>query len=211
MCVMQVLESDLTSIQQGSFNVTTELRSEISHLETLLEDKEGKTKQAQQQHEAAAAESAAQLADLKTRMDTQLATLTSQLESEQKRRVAAEEQHKAAQAALALSSEVAEQLNNDKTVLLTEMGVVTVSVMHVLSDIYVLPWCPPQAVNLMLLACMPVYNASLALDMSLKNQVILPCPRHALCSDIGTYCIAILKSCYAGACMDKMPPGCKHP
>ncbi|DBB14720.1 TPA: hypothetical protein ACH3X3_004340 [Trebouxia sp. C0006] len=92
----------------------------MSHLETLLEEKEGKTKQAQQQHEAAAAELAAQLADLKTRMDTQLATLTSQLESEQKRRVAAEEQHKAAQAALALSSEVAEQLNNDKTLLLTE-------------------------------------------------------------------------------------------
>jgi len=176
---MQVLESDLTSTQQGSFNVTTELRSEMSHLETLLEDKEGKTKQAQQQHEAAAAELAAQLADLKTRMDTQLATLTSQLESEQKRRVAAEEQHKAAQADLALSSEVAEQLKSEQAVLLTQVGVVSVLVMQVLSDRYVMHYCSPQAVKLMLLLSVPIVNAPLALDICSKNQVILPCP-HAL-------------------------------
>jgi len=211
MCVVQELESDLTSSQQDSINITTDLRSEVSHLKTLLEDKAGKTMEAQQQHEAAETQSAAQMANLKTRMDTELAALRSQLESEQKRRVAADEQHKAAQADLALASGVAEQLKSDQAVLLTEVGVISVSVMQVLSDKYVMHWCPPQAVSPMLLACMPVINALLALDTYLKNQVILPCPRHALCSAIGECCIRMLKSYFAGACMDKMPPGCKHP
>jgi len=211
MCVVQELESDLTSSQHDSLTITTDLRSEVSNLKTLLEDKEGNTKEAQQQHEAAAAESTAQLANLKTCMDTQLAALTSQLESEQKRRVAAEEQHKAAQADLALAAAVAEQLKSDKAVLLTEVGVVSASVMQVLSDKYVMPWCVGQAVNLMLLTRMPVVSAPLALGMHLKNQVILLCPCHALCSDTGECCIKILNTYFAGACMDKMPPGCKHP
>jgi len=174
MCVVQVLESDLTSSQQDSMNITTDLESEVAHLKTLLEDKAGKTRQAQQEHEAAKAESAAQLANLKTHMDTQLAALTSRLESEQKRRVAAEEQHKAAQADLALASEVAEQLKSDHAMLLTKVGVVSVLVMQVLSDSYVMHWDLPQAVNLMLLTCMPVVSAPFALDIYLKTQVILP-------------------------------------
>ena len=149
MCVVQELETDLTSSQQDSLNITTDLRSEVSNLKTLLVGEEGKSKEAQQQHEAAEAESAAQLAnlkthmaaeaesaaqlaELKTRMDTELAALRSQLESEQKRRVAAEEQHKAAQADLALASGVAEHLKSNKTVLLTEVGVVSVPAMQVL-------------------------------------------------------------------------------
>ncbi len=180
MCVVQELESDLTSSQQDSFDVTTDLRSEVSNLKTLLENKWGKSKEAQQQHEAAEAQSAAQLANLKTRLDTELAALNGQLESEQKRRVAAEEQHKAAQADLALASAVAEHLKSYQAVLLTEVGVVSASVMQVLSDRYVMHWCPPQAVNPKLFACMPVVSAPLALSMHLKNQVILLCPCHAL-------------------------------
>ena len=180
MCVVQVLESELTSSQQDVMNITTHSRSQVSNLNTLLEDKEGKTREAQQQHEAAEAKSAAQLANLKTRMDAELAALTSQLESEQKRRVAAEEQHKAAQADLALASAVAEHLKSYQAVLLTEVGVVSASVMQVLSDRYVMHWCPPQAVNPKLFACMPVVSAPLALSMHLKNQVILLCPCHAL-------------------------------
>ena len=122
---MQELESNLTSSQQDSMYITTEWRSEVGRLKTLLEDDAGKTKEAQQQHVAAETKSAAQLANLKTRMDTELAALTSQLESEQNRRVAAEEQHKAAQADLALALEVAEQLKSDQAVLLTEVGVVS--------------------------------------------------------------------------------------
>jgi exonuclease VII large subunit len=179
MCVVQVLESELTSSQQDVMNITTHSRSQVSNLNTLLEDKEGKTREAQQQHEAAEAKSAAQLANLKTRMDAELAALTSQLESEQKRRVAAEEQHKAAQADLALSSEVAEQLKSEQAVLLTQVGVVSVLVMQVLSDRYVMHYCSPQAVKLMLLLSVPIVNAPLALDICSKNQVILPCP-HAL-------------------------------
>ncbi|KAL0032968.1 hypothetical protein WJX77_008873 [Trebouxia sp. C0004] len=117
---VQELESDLTSSQQDSINITTELRSEVAHLKTLFEDTTGRTQEAQQQHVAAEAQSAAQLASLKTRMDTQLAALTSQLESEQNRRVAPEEQHKAAQDDLALASGLAEQLKSDQAVLLTQ-------------------------------------------------------------------------------------------
>ncbi len=157
MCVVQVLESDLTSSQQDSMNITTDLESEVAHLKTLREDKAGKTRQAQQEHEAAKAESAAQLANLKTHMDTELAALTSRLESEQKRRVAAEEQHK-----------------SDHAMLLTKVGVVSVLVMQALSDSHVMHWDLPQAVNLMLLTCMPVVSAPFALDIYLKTQVILP-------------------------------------
>ena len=132
MCVVQELESDLAFSQQNSSNITTDLRSEVAHLKTLLEDEAGKTKEAQQQHVAPEAESAAQLAKLKTRMDTELAALTSQLEFEQNRRLAAEEQHKAAQADLALASGGAEQLKSDEAVLLTEVGIVSVLVMQVL-------------------------------------------------------------------------------
>jgi len=182
---VQVLESDLTSSQQDSINITTELGSEVAHLKTLLVDEAGKTKEAQQQHEAAEAKSAAQLANLKNRMDTELAALTSQLESEQNRRVAAEEQHKAAQADLALASGEAKQLKSNEAVLLTEVRVVSVLVMQILVDRYMTHWCLPQALKLMLLLCMPIVNAPLALDIRSKNQVIMPCPRHALCSDIG--------------------------
>jgi len=132
MYVVQELESDLTSSQQDSINITTELRSEVAHLRVLLEDEAGKTKETQQQHVAAEAESAAQLANLKIRMDTELAALRNQLESEQNRRLAAEEQHNAAQADLALASGGAEQLKSDEAVLLTEVGIVSVLVMQVL-------------------------------------------------------------------------------
>ncbi len=170
MCVVQEVESELTSSQQDSVNIITDLRSEASHLKTLLEDKEGKSKEAQQQREAAEAQSAVQLANLKTCLDTELAALRGQLESEQKRQVAAQEQHKAAQADLALAAAVAEQLKSDQAVLLTEVKVVNVSVKQVLSDRYVMHWCPPQAINPMLLACMPVVSAPLALGMHSRTR-----------------------------------------
>ena len=130
MCVVQELESDHTSSHHDSVNITTEPWAEVAHLKTLLEDKAGKNKQAQQQHVVAEAQSAVQVADLKTRMDTELAALKIQLECEQKRRVAAEEQHKAAQADLALASEVTEHLKCDQAVLLTEVGTASALVMQ---------------------------------------------------------------------------------
>ena len=54
MCVVQVLECNLTSSQQDSINITTDLGSEVAHLKTLLVDEAGKSKEAQ--HEAAEAE-----------------------------------------------------------------------------------------------------------------------------------------------------------
>ena len=205
MCVVQVLESDLTSSQQDVMNITTHSRSQVSNLKTLSEDKEGKTKEAQQQHEAAAAESAAQLANLKTRMDKELAALTSQLESEQKRRVAAEEQHKAAQADLTLASQVAEHLKSDQAVLLTKVGVVSALVMQVLSSRYVMHWCLLQSDATDIHACCqcPICSGHLFEE-----------PGHLAV----TLSHTVLRCCYALHhntdklfCMDKMLSGCKHP
>ena len=176
MCVVQVLESDFTYSQQDSINITTDLSSEVAHLKTLLVAEAGKTQEAQQQHVADEAQSAAQVANLKTCMDTELAALTSQLGCEQKRRVAAEEQHKAAQADLALASEVTEQLKSDQAVLLTKVRVVSVLVKPALSDRYVMHWCLPQAVNLMLLTCMPIVSAR-----SSCRNIVIHCAHKLLC------------------------------